>query len=106
MMASAKPAEPEGWHLDKKVPITIVGVIVIQLFGGLWFLAKLDGKIEDQASRLAKTEAQLSVIDREARDFGNRIARIEEKSSAMLTLLQTIEQRLERALNGRRTDLP
>ena len=100
-MPPAKP-EPEGWHLDKKVPITIVVVIVIQLFGGLWFLAKLDGKIEDQAARLAKTEAQISVIDREAREFGNRIARIEEKTSSMLTILQ----RLERVLDGRRSETP
>lgn len=99
--------EPEGWHLDKKVPITIVAAIVIQLLGGLWFLARLDGKIEEQAARLAKTEAQISTIDRENRDFGNRIVRIEEKSSATLSLLQSIEARLERVIPLiRRQEIP
>ena len=102
-----KPAD-ESWHLDKKLPIALIVVLVAQFLGGLWFMARLDARVEEQATRLAKTEAQISNIDREARDFGNRMARIEEKSSAMLSLLQAIEQRLERVLNGtgRRTDIP
>jgi hypothetical protein len=77
-------------------------VLVGQFLLGLWFIAKLDSKVEEQAARLAKTEAQVSVIDREAREFGNRIVRIEEKTSSMLTILQ----RLERVLDGRRTETP
>ncbi len=93
----------EAWHLDKKVPVAIILVLVGQFLGGLWFLAKLDSKIEEQANRIAKTEAQVSIIDREARDFGTRIARIEEKTSSMLTILQRIERFID---SGRRTDLP
>jgi len=92
----------ESWHLDKKVPVAIIVVLVGQFLLGLWFIAKLDSKVEEQAARLAKTEAQVSVIDREAREFGNRIVRIEEKTSSMLTILQ----RLERVLDGRRTETP
>ena len=92
----------ESWHLDKKVPVAIIVVLVGQFLLGLWFIAKLDSKVEEQSSRLAKTEAQISVIDREAREFGNRIVRIEEKTSSMLTILQ----RLERVLDGRRSETP
>jgi hypothetical protein len=92
----------ESWHLDKKVPVAIIVVLIGQFLLGLWFIAKLDSKVEEQAARLAKTEAQVSVIDREAREFGNRIVRIEEKTSSMLTILQ----RLERVLDGRRTETP
>lgn len=92
----------ESWHLDKKVPVAIIVVLIGQFLLGLWFIAKLDSKVEEQAARLAKTEAQVSVIDREAREFGNRIVRIEEKTSSMLTILQ----RLERVLDGRRSETP
>ena len=92
----------ESWHLDKKVPVAIIVVLIGQFLLGLWFIAKLDSKVEEQAARLAKSEAQVSVIDREAREFGNRIVRIEEKTSSMLTILQ----RLERVLDGRRTETP
>lgn len=33
------------WHLDKKVPISIVVVLLLQGAGGLWFLSKLEGRI-------------------------------------------------------------
>lgn len=97
-----KSAE-EAWHLDKKVPIALIVVLIAQFLGGLWFMARLDSRVEEQAARIAKTEAQINTIDREARDFGTRIARIEEKTSSMLTILQ----RIERFIDGnRRTDLP
>lgn len=92
----------EGWHLDKKVPITIIFVLFLQFIGGLWFVAKLDSKIEEQAVRIARAEGQITTIDREARDFGTRIARIEEKTSSMLLILQ----RIERFIDGRRNDTP
>ena len=92
----------EGWHLDKKVPITIVAALVLQFLGTLWFVSKLDSRVEEQSVRLAKTEAQVTTIDREARDFGNRMVRIEEKTSSMLAILQ----RVERFIDGRRGDVP
>jgi hypothetical protein len=34
------------WHLDKKVPISIIMVLVIQAVSGLWFIADLKKDIE------------------------------------------------------------
>jgi len=96
MMAVTNRSPANHWTLDKKVPVAIILVLVTQFIGGLWFMAKLDSKVEDQAARIARTEAQISTIDREARDFGNRIARIEEKTSAMLQILQRVDTTLER----------
>lgn len=33
------------WHLDKKVPISIIGVLLFQFAGGIWFISKLDARI-------------------------------------------------------------
>ncbi len=92
-----------GNALSMLTTLIAIGALVWHLSTALSELRGVDRMIEQ---RLAKAETQVTTIDREARDFGNRIVRIEEKSSAMLTLLQTIEQRLERVLNGRRTDAP
>ena len=101
------PTPNDHWTLDRKVPVAIIATLIVQLVGFAWYAAKLDSRVEEQALRLARTEAQILTIDRDARDFGTRIVRIEEKSSAMLTLLQQIEQRLERALTPpRRSDIP
>lgn len=33
------------WHLDKKVPISIIAVLFIQFFGGMWFISKLESRV-------------------------------------------------------------
>lgn len=35
-----------SWHLDKTVPVSIIVAMVIQAGGGLWFVSKLDARIE------------------------------------------------------------
>lgn len=66
------------WHLDKKVPIALIGAIILQtIAGGVWL-----GSIQE---RVARNERDIS----SASDQGERLARIE-------TLLETIEARLDR----------
>ncbi len=99
-----KPAtdgpEDGQWTLDRKVPVAIILVLVGQFFGGLWFMSKLDSRVEDQDKRLIRAEAQIGTIDRDAREATGRLIRLEEKMTAMLSILQ----RLERALEPRTTD--
>lgn len=89
---------PDPWTLDKKVPVAIILVLIGQFLGGLWFISKLDSRLEDQDKRLVKAEAQIGVIDKDAREAAGRLIRVEEKSTAMLAILQ----RLERALDDMR----
>ena len=87
------PAPNDHWSLDRNVPVAIVITLVLQIVGFAWYAAKLDARVEEQAQRLAKTEAQILAIDRDARDFGVRMARIEEKTGAMLNILERLERR-------------
>lgn len=83
----------DHWTLDRKVPVAIIITLILQIIGFAWYAAKLDSRVEEQAARIAKTEAQILVIDRDARDFGVRMARIEEKTGAMLNILERLERR-------------
>lgn len=33
------------WHLDKKVPVSIILALVVQFMGGVWFMSKLESRI-------------------------------------------------------------
>lgn len=33
------------WHLDKKVPITLIVALFLQFLGGIWFMSKLEARI-------------------------------------------------------------
>jgi hypothetical protein len=38
--------EAGKWHLDRRVPITLILTIVIQTFSFVWFIGKMDSRIE------------------------------------------------------------
>jgi hypothetical protein len=33
------------WHLDKKVPISLIAALLVQFAGGLWFMSKLESRV-------------------------------------------------------------
>jgi len=37
--------DDNGWHLDKRVPITLILTLLIQAAAGLWFAAKMDARV-------------------------------------------------------------
>jgi hypothetical protein len=54
-----RPDEEARWHLDKKVPISIIAVLLVQLSGGVWFMSKLESRV------VALEAAQVAQHDRD-----------------------------------------
>ena len=85
----------DSWHLDKKVPVTLIATILIQtlIFG--WFLSKFDSRlahVEEQSARLEVTAtARQAVVD------SNRInvAVIQQNLDGIQRSLDRIEKSLE-----------
>ena len=38
--------EDKQWHLDRKVPVSIIAVVVSQFLGGMWVIADIKKDIE------------------------------------------------------------
>jgi Tfp pilus assembly protein PilO len=38
--------EKESWHLDKRVPVSIILVLCVQFVSGLWFIADIKKDVE------------------------------------------------------------
>lgn len=38
--------EKESWHFDKRVPISIIVVLIFQFISGLWFIADIKKDVE------------------------------------------------------------
>lgn len=64
---------PGGWHLDKKVPISIILTILMQGAAGLWFLASLRTDIELLKST---TAVQRERDDRQDKTLADALALI------------------------------
>lgn len=44
--AERRELEPIGWHLDKKVPITLILVLLMQGVAGIWAVAEIKKDVE------------------------------------------------------------
>jgi hypothetical protein len=82
----------EQWHLDKKVPLAMIGAMVIQTVAIVWFAAKLDSRVGALEESDRRAEIRFSAISSDR----DRLVRVEEKVSLTTELLREIKQTLER----------
>lgn len=71
-----------GWHLDKRVPVAIIGTILMQTAGGVWFAAGLHWRLMALEGR---------------KDLNDRMVRMEQVVATNTRALERIERILERA---------
>ena len=88
-MDTEKP--DNGWHLDKKVPISIIMVIIMQGVAGLWVIADIKKDVEIlKASMIAQRERDdrqdkasvdaASLIRSDLRELGQKMDRLIERA--------------------------
>ncbi len=88
----------DPWHLDKRVPISLIIFLLIQTMVAATWVSKQDFVNTDQYRRIEKLEVHSSETSAIINSLNERLARLEEKSSAQLDALN----RIETALRGHR----
>lgn len=84
------------WHIDRRVPVAVIGTMLLQLVMGVYWLASIEFRVNTHAKDLVRIEAALSEGDRDSQSLENRLTRLEEKLSGQTEILQEIK----RILNG------
>lgn len=80
---------PEPWHFDKKVPLALIGTLIVQTFAMVWWASGIH-------HRVATVEAMQLVL-------ASRTTAIEAASRTELAALRAdVQARGERALEGQR----
>jgi len=54
------PIDPNGWGIDKRVPLTFIFVVVVQTIAITWGAAKLDGDVKNYGEKIVKLERDFS----------------------------------------------
>lgn len=88
--------EPNGrWHLDKKVPITIIAALIVQTGTFVWWASAQTAAIADHERRILLQERMGEA--RMTRDLAQegRLARIEEGIRALLETAGRLERRID-----------
>ena len=92
------PQDPNHWHLDRRVPVSIILVMVVQLVGGLWFMFELRSDVNTNARDIARIERSVDVITTSAQTQAVQLGRIETE----ITGLRSDIERLLKLLEGNR----
>ncbi len=72
-----------GWHLDKKVPLALITVILTQTFFFGWWASNVEARIAEQERKIAPV-ASLEIV----------IARLDERMKSLTELLNKLERKL------------
>lgn len=93
---------PEGWHLDKKVPITLIVTIFLQSAMAIWWIAKTDGRIEN-LEKIGEARAEMSdrLVKAEADQYALRVD-TNNRLTDMTNRLNRIEDKIDRVIEQRR----
>jgi hypothetical protein len=98
MMSEEQIPDPASmrWHIDRRVPVALIGTMLLQIVMGVYWLANIEFRVDTHAEDLVRIEAALSEGDRDSQGLDNRLTRLEEKLSSQTEILQEIK----RILNG------
>jgi|GEM_PF-1002542 hypothetical protein len=103
----ADDAGKNDWHLEKKVTISLIVSILLQTCAIVWWGSKLDSRVGFLEEKVTMEHSRIDNQEKEFKDAASRLARVEERTAAMLDILRRIEVRID-AIPSRRTqvDIP
>ncbi len=86
----------EGWHLDKKVPLSIICAILMQTAALIVWGSKLDNRVTAMEQNVTNHAATISSIKDTQSNISVGLARMEERQIITAEGVREIKQRLER----------
>mgnify|MGYP003110236710 FL=1 len=75
---------------DIKLPIGIIGVIIAQAFGIIWYVAQLDSSVEENTDNVAAVQAQYAEATKRLLELNEKIAELEKKDAIIDNEMRTI----------------
>lgn len=77
------PADRQPWHLDKRVPLALIGAILIQTGGAFWFASSLNERVasleswrgdsKTMAADIASIKANVENLKDSMNDINDRL---------------------------------
>lgn len=90
----------EPWHLDRKVPIALILTILMQTAAAVWFAAALHSRVGVLERDLERERVLNGRQDTAIRSIENGAARLDEKLDGILSVVERMDRRLERIIEG------
>ena len=86
-----------SWHLDKRVPISLILALLVQTAGMVWWAASLSGRVDVNARDIRATQSEMGVLRSSAQTQAVQLGRIEEQISGLRGDIARLTAAIERA---------
>jgi TolA-binding protein len=86
-----------SWHLDKRVPISLILALLVQTAGMVWWAASLSGRVDVNARDIRTTQSEMGVLRNSAQTQAVQLGRIEEQISGLRGDISRLTTAIERA---------
>lgn len=94
-MTNPREDNPQGWHLDRTISVSVIAMIAAQFVGGLWVLAEMRRDID-----VLKTQMQTQIAVQTQRD-DRQDREAHDTRTTLQTSLERIDAKLDRLIEGR-----
>lgn len=85
----------EGWHLDKKVPLTIIFALICQTVTLLIWGVRLDGRVVSTENAVAQQSVVIESMRGQSQEISVSLARIQERQNMTSEAVQDIKNILQ-----------
>ena len=85
-----------GWHLDKKVPISIIFAVVAQTVTIIWWASGVEHRIQSSESRYVEMSATVKALEADRGISLQRISKTEQSLSDIREFLARMDAKLDR----------
>lgn len=83
------------WHLDKRVPITLIATLALQTAGIVWWASSLSARVDQAHEAIGTLRASEAARAVEDRRISEALARLDERLRAQTEILQRLERRTQ-----------
>jgi hypothetical protein len=88
--------QEKEWHLEKKVTITIIVMLLANVVSSIWWASKLDHMVNSHESRISSTEEQIKIMAERNGMTLERLARIEANQQFQNETLREIKDAIKK----------
>jgi hypothetical protein len=79
-----------SWHFDKRIPLALIGTIILQTGAAIWWASSVNSYIDDDRRGSVAMSERLTSVERDNSTNGNRMTRVEVLLETQGELLKEI----------------
>lgn len=80
----------EGWHLDKKVTLSVIAAVLLNALSTVWWAARVDAAVTNHEARISINSASIAQLSQQQGNVNEKLAGIQEGQKYQSDILKDL----------------